>query len=211
MNEFTPDEESQQWQEMRQKLIDIDLNLTPQQETLIRQVHRQFSIEMCQLFQGHPLMPLVQLMAASSLPQSRDETKGKVVELYERFATPMIAYRDGIFNVLTPEQQVIFKERFSQQCRQSETQVRSPEGSSETSPEGSSETSPEGSSETSPEDQWQLITTEAEYAQQWEIMKQRFRDAGVPLTPEQEVQMQVTNARLQTELTQEFQTGMTST
>ena len=37
MNELTPAEEAQQWQEMKQKFIDVGINLTPQQETTIRQ------------------------------------------------------------------------------------------------------------------------------------------------------------------------------
>jgi hypothetical protein len=51
----------------------------------------------------------------------------------------------------------------------------------------------------------------AEQARFWEETKRQFRDAGVPLTPQQEAQMQAADATLQAHLTQEFQANPVGT
>jgi Spy/CpxP family protein refolding chaperone len=184
MNELTPAEEAQQWQEEKQRYKNVGIHLTPQQETIIRQAHRQFAIEMRQVFQNNPLMTIAQLIAASSLPQVQGEDMIKATRLDKRLGEPVQAYRNSVLNALTPEQRQIWEERIWQ-----------------------------GGNQTQSSDS--QITFDApnpiEQAQQWEATKQRFRDAGVPLTPQQEAQMQAANAKLQADLNQEFQANPTGT
>ncbi|MBD2259054.1 hypothetical protein [Pseudanabaena sp. FACHB-2040] len=185
MDELVPAEEAQQWQEAKQRYADAGITLTPQQETIIRQAHRQFTVEMRQVFQNNPLMTIAQLLAISSLPEAQREDMVRATELDERLGTPVQAYRNSVLDALTPEQRQIWEERIWQGGSQAQ----------------SSETSQVTFNAPDP----------AEHAQQWEATKQRFRDAGVPLTPQQEVQMQAADAKLQADLNQEFQSNPTGT
>lgn len=183
MNALTPAEEAQQWQEMKQRLTDAGINLTPQQEATMRQAQRQLGTDMVQVFQDRPLVTIAQLIAAASLPQPQGEALMKTTRLDERLGNPLLTYRNSTLNALTPEQRPIWEQRIWQQQGQ----------------------------QSQPTDDRVTISTPtpAEQAQQWEQMKQRFRDASVPLTPEQETQMQAANIQLQSYLTQEFQDNPT--
>lgn len=185
MNQLTPAEEAQQWQEMKQKFIDAGINLTPQQETIIRQAQRKLASDMLQVFQDNPLMTLGQLIAASSLPQKQGEEMMKATGLDEKLGYPLLAYRNSVLNALTPEQRPVWEKYVWNR----EGQARSSENSQ------INFNSPDA----------------AEQARQWEAKKQRFRDAGVPLTLQQEAQMQATEAKLQADLDQEFQANPTGT
>lgn len=186
MNPLTPEEEAKQWQETKQKLAEVGINLTPQQETTIRQAQRKLSNEMIELFQDNPLVTLGQLIAASSLPPKQGEDMMKVTGLDQRLGNPLLAYRNSVLAALTPEQRPIWDKHFWNR----EGQARSTENNFQ-------------------------ITSDApdpaEQARQWEETKQRFRAAGVPLTPQQETQMQAANSKLQADLNQEFQANPTGT
>ncbi|NJK50821.1 hypothetical protein HC931_24335 [Candidatus Gracilibacteria bacterium] len=180
MNELTPAEEAQQWEEMKQRFIDAGIQLTPQQETTIRQAQRQLASDMQQLFKDNPLI-ISQLMLASSLPPEQGEEMMKTTGLDRRLGNPLLNYRNSILNALTPEQRPIWEEQIWQR---------------------------QGEQTQSTENQGQVIAPDpVEQAQQWDATKQRFRDAGIPLTPEQEVQMQAADTKLQAELIQEFQSN----
>ncbi len=185
MNELTPAEEAQQWQEMKQRFIDAGIQLTPEQETTIQQAQRQLARDMQQLFQDNPLMTLAQLMAAASLPPEQGEAMMRTTGLDQRLGIPILAYRDRVLNALTPEQRPIWEEQIWQG---------------------------QGEQTQSPEHQWEVTPADpTEQAKQWEETKQRFVEAGVPLTPQQESQMQFADAKLQADLTQEFQSNPGST
>lgn len=192
MNELTPAEEAQQWQEMKQRFIDAGIQLTPQQETTIREAQRQLGRDMQQLFQDNPLTTLAQLMAASSLPPEQGEAMMRTTGLDQKLGIPLLAYRNSILNALTPEQRPIWESQIWQN------------GDREVSPQ-ENRSQPTNQSMDNPLQITTVTPDPAEQERFWEETKQRFRDAGVPLTPQQEAQMQAADAKLQAALTQEFQ------
>lgn len=186
MNQLTPEEEAKQWQETKQKFAEVGINLTPQQETTIRQAQRKLSNEMIELFQDNPLLTLGQLIAASSLPPKQGEELMKLTGMDQRLGNPLLAYQNSVLAVLTPEQRPIWDKHFWNR----EGQARSTENNFQITPNA---------------------PDPAEQARQWEETKQRFRAAGVPLTQQQEAQMQAANSKLQADLSQEFQANPTGT
>lgn len=190
MNKLTPAEEDQQWQEMKQRLTNAGINLTPQQEAMMRQAQRQLTTDMRQVFQDNPLMTIAQLIAASSLPQSQGEALMKTTGLDERLGNPLLTYRNSVLNALTPEQRPIWES----QIWQSGDRPQAANTATDT-----------------PLQITTAVPDPAESARFWEETKQQFRDAGVPLTPQQEAQMQAADAKLQAELTQEFQVNPVGT
>jgi Spy/CpxP family protein refolding chaperone len=186
MDEITPAQEAQEWQEMKQRFVNAGINLTPQQETTIRQAVNQLRADMRPLFQDNPMATIAQLIAAATLPQPQGEALMKTTGLDQRLGMPILAYRDRVLNVLTPEQRSIWESQIWQggdRYQPTTTETDSPLQITTTAP--------------NPDEQ----------ARFWEETKQAFRKAGVPLTPQQEAQMQAADAKLQAELTQEFQTN----
>lgn len=190
MDEVTPAQEAQEWQEMKQRFVNAGINLTPQQETTIRQAVNQLRAEMRPVFQDNPLATFAQLIAAATLPQPQGEALMRTTELDQRLGTPLLAYRDRVLNALTPEQRPIWESQIWQN--------------------GDRHQSTNPATDTP----FQITTADPNPVEQdrfWEETKQKFREAGVPLTPQQEAQMQAADAKLQAELTQEFQTNPVGT
>jgi Spy/CpxP family protein refolding chaperone len=190
MDEITPAQEAQEWQEMKQRFIDAGINLTPQQESTIRQAVNQLRAEMRPVFQDNPLATFAQLIAAATLPEPQGEALMRTTGLDQRLGTPLLAYRNRVLNALTPEQRPIWESQIWQ---------------------GGDRPQSENPATDNP---LQMTTADPDLAEQdrfWEKTKQRFREAGVPLTPQQEAQIQAADAKLQAELTQEFQTNPVGT
>ncbi|NJO78834.1 MAG: hypothetical protein HC827_10110 [Cyanobacteria bacterium RM1_2_2] len=184
MDEITPEQEAQEWQEMKQRFIRAGINLTSQQEATIRQAVRQLRIDMRPVFADNPLMIFTQLITAATLPQQQGEDLMRTTGLDQQMGTPLLAYRNTVLNALTPEQRPIWESQIWQNGDRSQTTNHLTDNPI------------------------QITTTAPDLAEQarfWEETKQRFRDAGVPLTPQQEAQMQAADAKLQADLTQEFQ------
>jgi hypothetical protein len=184
MDEITPAQEAQEWQEMKQRFNNAGINLTPQQETTIRQAVNQLRADMRPVFQDNPLTTFTQLIAAATLPQPQGEELMKTTGLDQRLGTPLLAYRNTVLNALTPEQRSIWESQIWQNGDR-----------------------PQATNTTS-DNPFQITTTAPDLSEQarfWEETKQHFRAAGVPLTPQQEEQIQAADAKLQAELTQEFQ------
>jgi hypothetical protein len=184
MDEITPAQEAQEWQEMKQRFNNAGINLTPQQETTIRQAVRQLGADMRPIFADNPLTTFAQLIAAATLPQPQGEALMKTTGLDQRFGTPLLAYRNTVLNALTSEQRPIWESQIWQNGDRAQATNQSLDNP------------------------LQITTAAPDLAEQarfWEETKQRFRDAGVPLTPQQEAQMQAADAKLQADLTQEFQ------
>jgi uncharacterized membrane protein len=185
MDEVSPAQEAQEWQEMKQRFIRAGIDLTPQQETTIRQAIRQLREDMRPVFQDNPLMTIAQLMAASSLPQVQGEAFMKMTGLDQKLGNPLLAYRTSVLNALTPEQRPLWEQRIWQQ---------------------------QGEQTRSENNQFTVTTASpTEQAQQWEQTKQRFIAAGVPLTPQQETQLQAAETKLQADLAQEFRSNPSGT
>lgn len=55
MDEITPAQAAQEWQEMKQRFIRARIHLTPQQETTIHQAVRQLKTDMRPVFEENPL------------------------------------------------------------------------------------------------------------------------------------------------------------
>lgn len=186
MDEITPAQEAQEWQEMKQRFIQAGINLTSQQETTIRQAVRQLRTDMRPVFQDNSLTTFAQLIAAATLPQPQGEELMKTTGLDQRLGAPLLTYRNTVLNALTPEQRPIWERQIWQNGDRPQSTNQSTDN-----PLQITATTPDS----------------AEQARFWEETKQRFRDAGVPLTPQQEAQMQAADAKLQADLTQEFQTN----
>lgn len=190
MDEITPAQEAQEWQEMQQRFTRAGINLTPQQETTIRQAVNQLRADMRPVFQANPLTTFTQLIAAATLPQPQGEALMKTTGLDQRLGTPLLTYRNTVLNALTPEQRSIWEQQIWQNGDKAQ------------------------STNTTLDNPLQITTTApdpAEQARFWEETKRRFREAGVPLTPQQEEQMQAADAKLQAHLTQEFQANPVGT
>jgi Spy/CpxP family protein refolding chaperone len=190
MDEISPAQEAQEWQDMKQRLVNAEINLTPQQETTIRQAMNQLRAEMRPVFQDNPMATFAQLIAAATLPQPQGEALMRTTGLDQRLGTPLLAYRDRVLNALTPEQQTIWERQIWQNGDRPQPGT------------------------TGTDNPRQMTVVAPDPAQQerfWEETKQQFREAGVPLTPQQEAQMQAADAKLQAELTQEFQTNPVGT
>ncbi len=190
MDEITPAQEAQEWQEMKQRFVNAGINLTPQQETTIRQAVNQLRADIRPVFQDNPLTTFAQLIAAATLPQPQGEALMRTTGLDQRLGTPLLAYRNSVLNALTPEQRPIWESQIWQNSDRSQT------------------------TNTGTDNPRQLTTIApdpAEEARFWEETKQKFREAGVPLTPQQEAQIQAADAKLQAELTQEFQVNPVGT
>jgi len=190
MDEISPAQEAQEWQEMKQRFIRAGINLTSQQETTIRQAVRQLRIDMRPVFEDNPLATFAQLIAAATLPQSQGEELMRTTGLDQQLGTPLLTYRNTVLNALTPEQRPIWESQIWQNGDRSQSTNQSTDNPLQ-------------------------ITTAApdpdEQARFWEETKRRFTDAGVPLTPQQEAQMQAADAKLQAELAQEFQANPAGT
>lgn len=185
MNELTPAEEAREWQEMKQRFIKAGIKLTPQQEAKIRQAQRQLSADLRPIFQNNPLMTFGQLITASTLPQQQGEALMRTTGLDQRLGIPLLAYRKSVLSALTPEQRPIWEQRIWQR---------------------------QGEQPQATNNQFKLNPpSPAQQAQDWQQIKQRFRVAGVPLTPQQETQMQAAYAKLQASLDKEFQANPTGT
>jgi uncharacterized membrane protein len=78
MDEITPAQDAQEWQEMKQRFIRAGINLTPQQETTMRQAVKQLRTDMRPVFQDNPLATFAQLIAAATLPAPQGEALMKV-------------------------------------------------------------------------------------------------------------------------------------
>jgi len=179
-NPPTAAEEAQQWQEIKQRFAAAGITLTPEQEIRIRQAGQQM-VRQVQQNLGSDLMPVLgQLIAAATLPAAQGEALLKATGLDQRLATPILAYRDTILQTLTPEQRPLWEERiWKADNAQPQTQPEVPLTVSTPTP--------------------------AEIAQEWQKTRQLFREAGVPLSPEQETQLQQANHTLQTALKREFE------
>lgn len=178
INQPTPSEEAQQWETQKQRLRAAGIHLTPEQEAIIRQAQRQMAIEVRQNFGSNPLPLLGQLIAAATLPQAQGEALLKMTGLDQKLAVPILAYRDTVLNTLTPEQRSLWEERI---WNAENTQAESDHVPLEVYP-----------------------STPEEKAKEWQKTRQLFQDAGMPLNPEQEAQLQQANDRLQAALEQDF-------
>ncbi len=190
MDEITPAQEAQEWQEMKQRFVNAGIHLTPHQETTIRQAVNQLREEMRPVFQNNPMATFAQLIAAATLPQPQGEALMRTTGLDQRLGAPLLAYRDRVLNALTPEQRPIWE----RQIWQNGDRLQS-----------------ENLATDNPRQMTVVAPDPAEQNRFWEETKQQFRAAGVPLTPQQEAQMQAADAKLQAELTQEFQVNPVGT
>lgn len=161
MDEITPAQEAQEWQEMKQRFIQAGINLTSQQETTIRQAVRQLRTDMRPVFQDNSLTTFAQLIAAATLPQPQGEELMKTTGLDQRLGAPLLTYRNTVLNALTPEQRPIWERQIWQNGDRPQSTNQSTDN-----PLQITATTPDS----------------AEQARFWEETKQRFRDAGVPLT-----------------------------
>lgn len=178
MEKITPEQQEKNWQEMKQNLTEAGITLTPNQEPALREAANQLGNDMYTFFQDNPVGTIAQLIAAASLPQPQGEAMMKVAGLDQKLGTPIVAYRTRVLNALTPEQRTIWEERIWN--RQQTQPTQKPQIT------------------LNPPDP-------VEEARQWEAQKQKFREAGVPLSPQQEIQIQTAFTKLRTGMTQEIQ------
>lgn len=198
MDEISPAQEAQEWQEMKQRFTNAGISLTPEQETTIRQAVNQLRADMRPVFQDNPLTVFTQLIAAATLPPSQGEELMRTTGLDQRLGSPLLTYRNAVLNALMQEQRPIWESQIWQNGdREGALQENRPQTTKQ------SMNNPLQITATTPDP--------VEQARFWEETKQRFREAGVPLTPQQETQMQATDAKLQAHLTQEFQSNPVGT
>lgn len=183
MNELSPADDAQQRQETDQAFASAGINLTPAQVDAIYQADRRLMSDLRQVFQAEPLLMTEQLIAVLSLPQPQGEALANMTGLDRKLEIPLLAYDERVLDALTLEQRILWEEH--RQQRQSEPVQVGDEQFKEF--------------DTAPDP--------AEEARQWEETKQRFRAAGVPLTPQQEAQMQSANAKMRIDYKQEVQSN----
>jgi hypothetical protein len=180
MNELTPAEFDRQWQEAKQQYTEVGIELTPEQEQIVRQAYLQLATDLERLlFENNSMLTIGLLFVASVLPQQLGSNIMMATGLSERLGNPLLTFRNSVLNALTPAQQQIWEERIwngSRQTRSSDEPLAI-----------------------------EATIDPVESARQWAAWQQRFIDAGLPLTPEQESQMQSAFAQLQADLMQEFQ------
>jgi hypothetical protein len=179
MNELTPAEFDLLWQEAKQQYTEVGIELTLEQEPIIRQAHLQLTTDLGQLFENNSMLTIGLLFVSYILPQQLGASIMMATGLSERLGNLLLTFRNSVLNALTPVQQQIWEEQIWNGGRQTRSSQ-------------------------------ELSAIEAtidpvESARQWAAWQQRFIDAGLPLTPEQETQMQAAFAQLQTDLMQEFQ------
>ncbi|NJL21102.1 MAG: hypothetical protein HC895_10230 [Leptolyngbyaceae cyanobacterium SM1_3_5] len=186
----TPDE-AQQWQDTRRQFEEAGITLNAEQEARLRTASQQFTAELIRAGMTNPR----DLLTLLALPSNQVQAE-EIIETTS-WGTAYQAYADAISNTLTPDQ---FQRWQSYLDRQAAANPSSAESALENMVN-------QFLAQTEPVEQTpqEVSRDQAENARRWEQIKQTLRDAGVPLSPEQETRMVQANEQLATSMQQLFE------
>lgn len=186
-------EEDPQWQDTKRQFEEAGITLNADQETRLRQASQQFTAELLRAGMTNP-RDLLTLLALPS-----NQVQAEEIIQTTSWGGAYQAYADAIENTLTSDQ-------FQRWQSYLDGQAAENPSSAELALENMvnqflAQTEPV------PETPEQVSRDRAAEAQRWEELKQKFRDAGVPLTPDQETRFLQVNEQMATSVQQAFETN----